>query len=73
MEWKVRLASDRETRCPRLRHPGWQASEGAVGLEHDDELHAAGFEPSSGLHHFAEARMEPVADAGISRPFVGTM
>jgi len=42
-------------------------------LEHDDELEAAGFEPSSDLHHFAEARMEPVADAGFSRPFVGTM
>jgi hypothetical protein len=42
-------------------------------LEHDDELDAAGFEPSSDLHHFAEARMEPVADAGFSRLFVGTM
>jgi len=42
-------------------------------LEHDDVLNAAGFEPSSDLHHFAEARMEPVADAGISRLFVGIM
>jgi hypothetical protein len=42
-------------------------------LEHDDELDAAGFEPSSDLHHFAEARMEPVADAGFSQLFVGTM
>jgi hypothetical protein len=42
-------------------------------LEHDDELAAAGFEPSSDLHHFAKARMEPVADAGFSRLFVGTM
>jgi hypothetical protein len=42
-------------------------------LEHDYELDAAGFEPSSDLHHFAEARMEPVADAGFSRLFVGTM
>jgi hypothetical protein len=42
-------------------------------LEHDDELDAAGFEPSSDLHHFAEARMEPVADTGFSWLFVGTM
>jgi hypothetical protein len=42
-------------------------------LEHDDELDAAGFEPSSDLHHFAKARMETVADAGFSRLFVGTM
>jgi len=42
-------------------------------LEHDDELDAAGFEPSSDLHHLAETRMEPVADAGFSRLFVGTM
>jgi hypothetical protein len=42
-------------------------------LEHDDELDAAGFEPSPDLHHFAKARMEPVADAGFSRLFVGTM
>jgi hypothetical protein len=43
------------------------------GLEHDDELDAGGFEPSPDLHHFAEARMEPVADAGFGRLFVGTM
>jgi len=42
-------------------------------LEHDDELDAAAFEPPPDLHHFAEARMEPVADAGLSRLFVGTM
>jgi hypothetical protein len=42
-------------------------------LEHDDQLEAAGFEPSPDLHHFAEARMEPIADARFSRLFVGTM
>jgi hypothetical protein len=42
-------------------------------LEHNDELDAAPFEPSPDLHHFAEARMEPVADAGLSRLFVGTI
>jgi hypothetical protein len=42
-------------------------------LEHNDELDAASFEPSSDLHHFAEARMEPVADTSFSRLFVGTM
>jgi len=42
-------------------------------LEHDDELDAASVEPSPDLHHFAEARMEPVADTGFSRLFVGTM
>jgi hypothetical protein len=42
-------------------------------LEHDDELDAASFEPSPDLHHFAEARMKPVADPGLSRLFVGTM
>jgi len=42
-------------------------------LEHDDEPDAAGFEPSSDLHHFAEARVEPVADTSFSRLFVGTM
>jgi hypothetical protein len=42
-------------------------------LEHDDELDAAAFEPSSDLHHFAEARMERVADTSFSRLFVGTM
>jgi len=69
----VRLGADRETRCRRFRHPGRQAGECAVGLEHDDELEAAAFEPPSDLDHFAEARMEPVADTGFSRPFVGTM
>jgi hypothetical protein len=42
-------------------------------LEHDDELDAAGVEPSPDLHHFAEAWMEPVADTGLGRLFVGTM
>jgi hypothetical protein len=42
-------------------------------LEHDDELDAADVEPSPDLNHFAEARMEPVADTGLSRLFVGTM
>jgi hypothetical protein len=42
-------------------------------LEHDDELDAAAVEPAPDLHHFAEPRMEPVADTGLSRLFVGTM
>jgi hypothetical protein len=42
-------------------------------LKNDDELDAAAFEPSPDLHHFAEARVEPVADTGFSRLFVGTM
>jgi hypothetical protein len=42
-------------------------------LEHDDELDAAALEPPPDLHLFAEARMERVADAGLSRLFVGTM
>jgi len=42
-------------------------------LEHDDELDAAGFEPPPDLHHFAEARMEWVADPSLRRLFVGTM
>jgi hypothetical protein len=69
----MRLVADRETRCRRFRHPGRQAGECAVGLEHNDELDAAPFEPSPDLHHFAEARMEPVADADLSQLFVGTM
>lgn len=69
----MRLVADRETRRRRFRHPCWQAGERAVGLEHDDELDAAGIEPSSDLHHFAEARMERVADTSFSRLFVGTM
>jgi hypothetical protein len=73
MEWKMRLVADHETRCRRLRHPGWQAGECAIGLEHDDKLDTADFEPSPDLHHFAEARMEPVADMRLSRLFVGTM
>ena len=44
-----------------------------VGLEHDDKLDAAGAETASDLHHFAVARMEPVADTGLSQLFVGTM
>jgi hypothetical protein len=42
-------------------------------LEQDDELDAPGLEPSFDLHHFAEARMEPVVDAGLGRLFVGTL
>jgi hypothetical protein len=42
-------------------------------LQQDDELDAARFKPSSDLHDFAEARMEPIADASFSRLFVGTM
>jgi len=42
-------------------------------LKNDDEPDAAAFEPSPDLHHFAEARVEPVADTSFSRLFVGTM
>ena len=69
----MRLVADREARSRRFRHPGRQAGERAVRLEHDDELDAAGFEASPDLHDFAEARMEPVADPSLSRLFVGTM
>jgi len=69
----VRLVADREVRRRRFRHPGWQAGECAVGLEQDDELDAAPFKPSPDLHHFAEARMEPVPDPGLSRLFVGSI
>jgi hypothetical protein len=41
-------------------------------LEHDDEFDLAGLEPSSDLHHFTEARMEPVVDAGLGQLFVGS-
>jgi hypothetical protein len=73
MEWKVRLIADLETRRSRLSHPCRQARERAVGLEHDDEFDAAAFEPPSGLHHFAEARMIAVGDPGFSWLFVGSM
>jgi len=69
----MRLVADRETRCRRLHHPGRQAGECTVGLEQNDELNAAPFEPSPNLHHFAEARMEPVAYASLSRLFVGSI
>jgi hypothetical protein len=42
-------------------------------LKNDDEPDAAAFEPSPDLHHFAEARVEPVADKSFGRLFVGTM
>jgi len=42
-------------------------------LKNDHALDAAAFEPSPDLHHFAEARVESVADAGFGRLFVGTM
>ena len=69
----MRLVADRETRRRRFRHPCRQAGERAVRLKNDDELDATGFAPSPDLHHFAEARMEPVAETGFSRLFVGTM
>jgi hypothetical protein len=46
-------------------HAG-DAGELAVGLEHDDKLEAAAFEPPSDLHHFAKARMESVGDTRLS-------
>jgi len=69
----VRLIGDLETRRCRLGHPCRQARERAVGLDHDDELDAAAFEPPSDLHHFAEARMIAVGDPSFSRLFVGSM
>jgi hypothetical protein len=42
-------------------------------LEQNDEVDAAPFEPSPDLHHLAEARMESVADASLSRLFVGSI
>jgi hypothetical protein len=73
VKWKVRLVADPELRCCRFRHPGRQAGECPIGLDNDDELDAAGFEPPLDLHHFAEARVEPVADTGLSHLFAGTM
>jgi hypothetical protein len=69
----VRLVDDREARRRRFRHPGRQAGECAVGLKHDDELDAAPFKPPPDLNHFAEARMEPVADTSFNRLFVGSI
>ena len=69
----MRLVADLETRRGRFSHPCRQARERAVGLEHDDELDAAAFEPPSDLHHFAEARMIAVGDPGFSWLFVGSM
>jgi hypothetical protein len=69
----VRLVADLETRRCRFSHPCRQARERAVGLEHDDELDAAAFEPPSDLHHFAEARVIAVGDPGFSWLFVGSM
>jgi hypothetical protein len=73
MQWKVRLIADLETRRCRFSHPGRQAGERAVGLEHDDELDAAAFESPSDLHHFAKARMVTVGDPSFSWLFVGSM
>ena len=73
IEWKVRLIADLETRRCRFSHPGRQAGERAVGLQHDDELDTAAFEPPSDLHHFAEARMVTVGDPSFSQLFVGSM
>jgi hypothetical protein len=69
----VRLIADLEMRRCRFSHPCRQARERAVGLEHDDELDAAAFEPPSDLHHFADARMVTVGDPGFSSLFVGSM
>jgi hypothetical protein len=69
----MRLVADRETRRRRFRHPCRQAGERAVRLKNDDEPDAAAFEPSPDLHHFAKARVEPVADKSFGRLFVGTM
>ena len=73
MQWKVRLIADLETRRCRFSHPRRQARERAIGLEHDDELDAAAFEPPPDLHHFAEARVIAVGDPGFSLAFVGSM
>jgi hypothetical protein len=73
LEWKARLVTDLETRRGWFNHPCRQARERAVGLEHNDELNAAAFEPPSYLHHFAEARMIAVGDPGFSWLFVGSM
>jgi hypothetical protein len=73
LEWKVRLVADLETRRCRFNHPCRQPRERAVGLEHNEELDAAAFEPPSDLHHFAEARMIAVGDPGFSWLFVGSM
>ena len=69
----MRLVAGRETRRRRFRHPFRQAGERAVRLKNDYELDAAPFEPSPDLHHFAEARVEPVADTDLSHLFAGTM
>jgi hypothetical protein len=66
IEWKVRLIADLETRRCRLSHPCRQERERAVGLQYDDELDAAAFEPPSDLHHFAKARMVTVGDPSFS-------
>jgi len=73
LEWKVGLVTDLEARCGGFNHPCRQARERAVGLEQNDELDAAAFEPTSDLHHFAEARMISVGDPAFSWLFVGSM
>ena len=69
----MRTAANFEAGCCRLRHPCRQAGERAIGLEHDDELHTAAFEPPSDLHNLAETRMEPVGDPRLNELFVGSM
>jgi hypothetical protein len=69
----MRLSADLETRRCRFSHPCRQARERAIGLEHDDKLDAAAFEPPPDLHHFAKPRMVTVGDPGFSRLFVGSM
>jgi hypothetical protein len=73
LEWKVRLVANLETRRSWFNHPCRQACERAVGLQHNDELDAAAFEPPSNLHYFAEPRMIAVGDPGFRRLFVGSM
>jgi hypothetical protein len=69
----VRIAANVEAGCCRLGHPCRQAGERTVGLQHDDKLDAAAFEPASDLHCFAETRMEPIRDPSLNQLFVGSM
>jgi hypothetical protein len=69
----MRLIADLETRRCRFGHPCRQACERAVGLEHDEKLDVAAFEPPSDLHHFAKTRMIAVGNPSFSRLFVGSM
>ena len=69
----MRTAANIKARCCRLRHPCRQTGERAIGLEHDDKLYAAAFEPPSDLYHFAKAWMKPVRNPSFNRLFVGSM